>query len=277
MVRRASWVITLVLLLGFCAAAQAQDSYLDQYVVHVKPEKRAAFDALIKKLVAANRDHPGDNWVAVETTYGEGNTISFTSLRQSYGEIEKANGAFMGAVEKTMGHPGMEKLFEDLASCTAESQSVLARRRPDLSSNMPSDPSAESRIVGNTRWIRTTRIVVRIGMGPRFEELAKQVKAATEKADPNVRSWVSQSAAGDRPSVYYVTQLQSSLAGFDGSNLDLSKIMSNDAFQNLLKTASEVIQTEEITLSHFVPELSNPPADIVNAAPDYWRPKPATP
>jgi hypothetical protein len=226
--------------------------------------------------VAANQEHPGDNWVAIETVYGEGNTISFTSLRQSYGAIEKANGAFMGAVEKAMGHPGMEKLFQDLASCTAESQSVLAHRRPDLSSNMPSDPAAEAKIVGNTRWIRTTRIVVRIGMGARFEELAKQVKAATEKADPNAHSWISQSAAGDRPTVYYVSQLQNSLAGFDGSP-DLSKIMGNDAYQNLLKTASEVIQTEEITLSQFVPALSNPPADIVNAAPDYWRPKPAMP
>lgn len=277
MVRRARWGFTLVLLLGFCAAAQAQDSYLDEYVVHVKPEKRAAFDALIKKLVAANRDHQGDNWTTIETIYGEGNTITFVSVRQSYGEIEKATSAFMGAVEKTLGHPGTEKLFEDLSSTNAEARSVLIRRRPDLSSNMPSDAAAQLKIVGNTRWIRTTRIVVRIGMGPRFEELAKQVKAATEKADPNAHSWISQSAAGERPSVYYVSQLQSSLAGFDGSSFDLAKTMGNDAFQNLLKTASEVIQNEDITLSQFVPALSNPPADIVNAAPDYWRPKPATP
>jgi hypothetical protein len=49
--------------------------------------------------------------------------------------------------------------------------------------------------------------------GPRFEELANQVKAAQEKGDPNARSWISQSAAGDRNSVYYVSQPQISLAG----------------------------------------------------------------
>ena len=61
MVRRARWFVTFVLLLGFCVAAQAQEGYLDEYVVHVKPEKRATFEALLKKLVAANRDNHGDN------------------------------------------------------------------------------------------------------------------------------------------------------------------------------------------------------------------------
>jgi len=132
------------------------------------------------------------------------------------------------------------------------------------------------KVVGNTRWIRLIRIVVRIGQGPRFEELAKQVKAAEEKGNPNARSWISQSAAGERASVYYVAELQSSLAGFDGAPA-LPQMMSKDAYQDLLKTASEVIQTEDVTLNRFVPELSNPPADTVNAAPDFWRPKAATP
>jgi hypothetical protein len=278
MVRRARWGLTIVLLLGFCVAAQAQaqESYLDEYVVHVKPEKRAAFDSLVKKLVAANREHQGDTWVALETLYGESNTIRLISIRPSYAEIEKATGAFMGAVEKAMGDPGTEKLFEDLAECNNGSQGLLLRRRPDLSVNLPSDPAEQSKLVGNARWVRLIRIVVRIGQGPRFEELAKQVKAAEEKANPNTRSWISQSVAGERASVYYVAELQSSLAGFDGAPT-LPQMMGNDAYQNLLKTASEVIQTEDVTLNQFVPALSNPPADTLNAAPDFWRPKPAAP
>ena len=274
MSRRTPWAIPLVLLLGICCTAQAQESYLDEYVVHVKPEKRSAYDALIKKLVAANRDHSGDNWVALETAYGEGDTIRFVSTRSSYAEIEKASGVFMGAVEKALGRPGTENLFETLASYTADSNSMLLRRRPDLSVNFPSDAAAQAKAVGNTRWIRLIRIVVRIGQGPRFEELAKQVKAAEEKASPNTRSWISQSAAGERASVYYVAELQSSLAGFDGAPV-LSQMMGKDAYQDLLKTASEVIQTEDVTLNRFAPELSNPPADTVNAAPDFWRLKTA--
>ena len=273
MLRRAIWVICLVLALAFCVAAQAQEGYLDEEVFHVKPEKRAAFDALAKKVAAANRANQGDNWTAAETIYGEGNTITIVSGRQSYAEIEKASGAFMGAMEKAMGHPGTEKLFEDVASCITDSHTMLLRRRPDLSNNLPSDPAARNKIVGSMRWIRTNRIVVRFGMGPRFEELAKQIKAAREKADSKSLRWVSQSAAGDQNGVYYISQLEPSLAGFDTGNIDLKKILGDDAYEKLLKSASEVIQSEETTITQFLPELSNPPADIVNAAPDFWRPK----
>lgn len=271
MLRRIYWGIALVLSLGICAAAQAQDTYLDEYVVHVKPEKRSAYDALIKKLVAANRDNAGDNWVALETVYGDGDTIQFVSTRASYGDVEKVTGVFMGATEKALGHAGTEELFAGLASDTADAHSMLLRRRPDLSANFPSDPAAQAKVVGNSRWIRIIRIVVRIGQNPRFEELAKQVKAAEEKADPNVRNWISQSEAGDRASVYYVAQFQSSLAGFDSAPA-LPQMMGKDAYQNLLKTASEVIEREDITLGRFVPALSNPPADTANAAPAFWRP-----
>ena len=276
MSRRIPWAIALVLLLGIGYTTQAQESYLDEYIVHVKPEKRSDYDALIKKLVAANRDHSGDAWVTLETAYGESDTLRFVSTRSSYADLEKASGVFMGAVEKALGHPGTENLFESLASYTASSNNMLLRRRPDLSVNFPPDSTTQSKVVGNTRWIRLIRIVVRIGQGPRFEELAKQIKAAEEKASPNIRSWISQSAVGERASVYYVAELQSSLAAFDSAPV-LSQMMPKDTYQDLLRTASEVIETEDVTLNRMVPELSNPPADTVNAAPDFWRPKTAAP
>ncbi len=276
MVRRARWAISLVLALGFSIVAQAQESYLDEYVVHVKPEKRAAFDALVKKMVAVNRSGKGDNWLALESTYGNDNTLRFVSTRSSFADIEKGTAAFNAAMEKALGRPGADRFFADLQSCASESGGLLLRRRPDLSVNFPSDAAEQAKIVGQTRWVRLLRIVVRIGEGPRFEELAKQVKAAEEKGSPNLRSWISQSVAGDRASVYYVAELQSSLAGFDGEPA-LPQMMGNDAYQKLLKTASEVIQTEDVTLNQFLPELSNPPADTANAAPDFWMPKPATP
>ena len=274
MSRRILWGTGVVLSLAFCAIAQAQETYLDEYVAHVKPEKRSAYDALIKKLVAANRDH-GDTWTALETTYGQSDTIRFVSVRSSYAEIDKASSAFMGAVEKSLGHPGTENLFETLASYTSDSRTLLLRQRPDLSANFPSDAAGRARVIGNTRWVRLARIVVKIGMAPRYEELAKQVKAATEK-DPSVRRWVSQSVAGERPGVYYVAVLQNSMADFDNAP-GLSKLLGNEAYVNLQKAASEVIDTEDISLNQFVPELSNPPAETLSAAPDFWRPKSPAP
>jgi len=276
MARQARWGVTLVLLLGLGMAARAQQSYLDETVIHVKPGKGAAWEAMVKKVVAANRDHKGDTWVALQTAYGEGDTVRFVSVRQSYAETEKASDAFDAAMDKAMGHAAAEKLFADLADDTTESRNTLLLRRPDLSSNFPADAAAEAKIVGSTRWIRIIRIVLRSGQGLRFEDLAKQVKAAQEKADPNLYSWVSQSVAGESAGVYYVAQLRSSLAGFDGET-PMPQIMGNDAYLNMLKTASEIIQSESITLGVFRPELSNPPEGVVNVAPNFWRPKPAAP
>ena len=52
-------VIAFVLLgaLAFVHAQQAQESYLDVFTVQVKPDKRADFDAIGKKIAAANRQN----------------------------------------------------------------------------------------------------------------------------------------------------------------------------------------------------------------------------
>lgn len=96
MLRRTMWAAALVLFLGMCVAAQAQESYLDSFIVQVKPEKRTEFEAIAKKIATANRQHGGDAWITYESVYGEQNTIHFVSTRQSYGDIEKATSAFMG-------------------------------------------------------------------------------------------------------------------------------------------------------------------------------------
>src|SRR5713226_10179255 len=92
MQRKAIWASIVVVLLGALAIAQAQESYLDVYTVQVKPEKRADFDAISKRIVAANRQNGGDSWLAIETVYGPGNRVTFISTRTSYGDIEKATG-----------------------------------------------------------------------------------------------------------------------------------------------------------------------------------------
>jgi hypothetical protein len=272
MARRARWSIVVVLLLGFCATAQAQRGYIDETVVHVKEGKGAAFDALVKKMAAANRENSGDNWIAVGTLYGEGNTITFSSVRDSYAAAQKGSDDFEHALAKAMGPAGADKLFEDLGDCATDMRSLLLLRRQDLSANLPADPSEASKIVGNARVVRTLRIVVRREQGPKFEELAKRVKAAQEKADPNSHSWIAQSAAGERAGVYYVTQFRSSLGAFDNET-PLPQVMGQEAFQDLLRDAAGVIEKEEVTVGRLMPELSNPPDSVASAAPDFWHPK----
>ncbi len=273
MKHRATWTAVAVMLLAAFALGQGPEQYVDVYVVQVKPGKRADFDALSKKMVAANRQNKGDEWLAMETVYGSMNRITLVSMRQSYGETEKASDAFYAAMQKSMGKAGVDKAFQDFNSCLDNSWSELRKRRMDLSSNAPADASAMAKLLGEARWLRTTVIHVKPGRGPEFEALLKDIKAAREKNSPDVTSLVSQTVAGREGTIYYVTTFEKSMAGFD-SIAPLPKVLGEEGFAHYLKTGSEIVENTETVINHFLPEISNPPADVVAAAPDYWTPKP---
>ena len=269
---KAVWTMVAVALLAAFAAAQAQDQYLDVYTAQVKPEKRAEFDALSKKMVAANRLHNGDTWLTMETVYGPGNRVSFISVRQGYSDADKGQAAFYGALVKAYGQAGADKIEQDFSQCLVSYRNEFRRRRPDLGSNLPSDPAAMSKMVGESRWLRTTVAHVRPGQVAAFESLLKEVKAAREKASPPQTMLVSQAVAGQEGTVFYVTTLQNSMAGFD-SIPTIQQTLGDEGYQRYLKTVADVVSDSETVISHFLPELSNAPEEVVAAAPDYWRPK----
>jgi hypothetical protein len=273
MKQRAMWTAIAVILLAAFAVAQAPDQYLDVYIAQVKPEKRADFDAISKKMVAANRQNKGDEWLAMETVYGPMNRVTLVSTRQSYGDTEKGSDAFDAAMQKSLGKAATEKLFQDFNQCLVSSRSELRKRRWDLGSNPPADGAAMAKMLGESRWLRTTIIHVKPGQGPAFEALLKDVKAAREKNSPDVTTLVSQTVAGAEGTIYYVTTFAKSMAGFD-SIAPLQKVLGEEGYAHYLKTGSEIVENTETVINHFLPELSNPPADVVAAAPEYWNPKP---
>lgn len=272
MKKRAIWCAITVMFLSLLAAAQSQEQYLDILIAQVKPDKRADFDAISKKIAAINRQNKGDAWLAMETDYGPMNRVSFISTRQGYADIAKGGDAFMGAMQKSLGKPGTDKLFADFNQTLASSWSELRRRRWDLSSNAPADPAAMAKMLGETRYLRTVIVHVRPGRGPELEALLKEIKAAREKSSPDVTTLVSQSEAGQQGAVFYITTLEKSMGGFD-SVTSLRKAMGDEGFEHYLKVASEIVENTETMISHFLPELSSPPADVMAAAPDYWTPK----
>src|SRR5712692_8815673 len=134
MQRKAIWTAVAVVLLAVLAvgqAQQAQEEYLDVFTVQVKPEKRADFDAINKKIAAANRQNKGDAWLAMETVYGQGDRVTFVSVRQGYGDVEKATGTFYEAMQKAYGKAGTDKMFQDFSQCLVSSRSEFRRRRMD--------------------------------------------------------------------------------------------------------------------------------------------------
>ena len=274
MQRKAIWASIVVVLLGVLLVAQAQESYLDVYVVQVKPEKRADFDAISKKIAAANRQNGGDSWLAMETVYGPGNRVTFVSTRQSYGEIEKATGTFYEALQKAYGKAPTEKMLADFSQCLESSRSEIRRRRWDLSSNAPSDPAAFAKLVAGSRWLRTTAVHVRPGQNNGFEAILKDLKAARDKASPPQTMLVSQAVAGQEGTIYYVTTLQTSLAGFDAVP-SVQQLLGEEGYNKFLKASAETVENAETSINRFMPEISNAPEEVAANAPDFWRPKAA--
>ena len=277
MQRKAIWTAVAVVLLAVLAvgqAQQAQEEYLDVFTVQVKPEKRADFDAINKKIAAANRQNKGDAWLAMETVYGPGDRVTFVSTRHSYGDIEKAQGAFFEALQKTYGKAATDKLFQDFSQCLVSSRSEFRRRRYDLSSNAPADAAAMAKLVGGSRWLRTTVVHVRPGQVANFEVLLKDMKAAREKASPPQTVLVSQAVAGQEGTVFYVSSLQNSLAGFDAIPTT-QQLLGDEGYQKFLKTNAEAVSNSETMINRFLADASNPPEQIAAVAPDFWTPKPA--
>ncbi len=275
MIRRALWGMALTVALVLSAAAQEPTGYLDVFIAKAKPEKRAEFDAINKKIAEANRKNNGDTWVASETEYGEGNVVTFVSTRTNYADVGKGMEAFFGAIAKAAGSPaGAQKLFQEFNNTISSSRGEIRRRRPDLSANIPSSAAAQAKLVGESRWLRTIEVHVRPGRTREFEEEAKAVKAALEKVPNGPASYASQTIVGGRGNVYRFTTFRKSLADFDAPSPTLEELMGAAAYQKFQKVIAETTLGTEVTLNRFLPEISNPPADVASAAPDFWHPKP---
>jgi quinol monooxygenase YgiN len=259
-----------VVMLAALAAAQQAEQYLDIFVVQVKPEKRADFDAVVKKMVAANQGSKGDAWLAIETVYGPAERVTFVSQRQNYADAEKGTEMFAGALQKAYGKMGADKLLQDFNQCIVNGRSEFRRRRWDLSSNAPANDADNAKLVGGSRYLRTVAVYVHPGQIEEFESVLKDLKEAHEKASQTVL--VSQAVAGQEGTVFYFTRLENSLAGLDSMH-NLRQLLGDEGYQKFMKVNAESVSHTETVISRFVPELSNPPDVVAAAAPEFWHPQ----
>jgi hypothetical protein len=268
-------VLSLGLLLSpFACAQQAGGDYLDDYIVKVKPDKRAEYDAISKKVAEANRKAKGDTWLAMEQFYGDGDTVMYVSPRKNFADVEQGNTAFMAAVNEAYGAGGMKKMMMDYGPTIVSARSVVRRRRWDLTVNAPKDENAYNQLVGNAHYLMSTVMRVKPGHDDQFMEIAKQAKAALEQGG----QWtilISQSFAGRPDNVWYRSVLLHSLSDID-SGPNLKKLMGDEQFAAWMKLCGEALEPDETTIYRFLPELSNPPKEIADVAPDFWHPKTMT-
>lgn len=263
-------------LLAVSVHAQGPTGFVNSFIVKVKPEKRADFDVIGKKIADANRKHKGSNWIAYQTEYGEQNTVSFSSLVDNYAGVEKSADAFGKAMMEAYG-PTFMKIFQDANNCMVSSRSELRRVRNDLSWNVPRDASEIEKMVGQSRWVRVLTVRVRPGHTVSYEEVLKALKAGFEKGPNRIPGLVSQSAAGAASGIFYVTTFAKSLADYDPAPNapPLREILGARGYATYLKSNSEDVIGSEWDISKILPELSNPPEGIAKADPAFWNPSPA--
>jgi len=270
--RRALWAFAVAVCLAAPAAVRAQGDYLDVFIVKVKPDKTPDFQALTKKWADANRRFNGDRWLALESVYGEGNLYQFTSTRKDYADVDKANEASMLAVSKAFGKDAAQKVGQDWTNCLVWSRAELRRRRWDLSRKAPADAEAYAKLIGESRFLRTTAVHIRPGHVPEFEALMKEVKEAGEK-NPNTQPvFVSQVIEGSKGATFYVSTLRSSMAGFD-NNPTTKEILGEEGFKKFQQISADAVEVADSTLYRLNPSLSNPPEEVAKVAMDFWRPK----
>jgi quinol monooxygenase YgiN len=271
--RKTCVALFLSVLAAAVAPGQEQTKYLDVYTAKVKPDKRAEFDAVNKKSADANRRHQGDTWVAMETFYGEQNTVNFVSTRRTYAEVETGFDTFMGALGKAYGEAGAARLYQDFNNTVISARTEIRRRRWDLSYKVPADAAAYAQVVGNARFVRSVMIRVRSGHAAEFEALLKDINAASEKTNQPGMRWVSMVVDGGNPNTYYISRLMTSMGELDQTT-SLQEMLGEEGYQKFQKVNAEAVAGVDFVIYRFLPELSNPPAAIVAVAPDFWNPKP---
>lgn len=273
--RTLSGVVLLAGLMASTLVGQAREDYLDVFVARVKPEKRFDFDNLSRKMADANRKHKGDNWITYEVVYGEHNTIHFVSARANYAGIDAGMQAFEGALGKALG-AGAAKLFSDFSQTVVSTRSEVRRRRLDLSANVPGDAASAAKIIGEARFLRTFIVRVRPGRAPDYEAQLRANKEANERANPGTPVLISQSAAGQQGTVFYITNVAKSMGDFDKMK-PLSEVLGAQGYARYMKTVSEVVMGTESFIGKILPALSNPPEATAAADPAFWNPKPPAP
>lgn len=259
-------------LVSFPLAAQPPEGYVDVDIVHVKQGKRTDFDALNKRLVDMNRKS-GNHWTTNAVDFGDTNVFYFIMPYATFAATAQGIRSFGDAVRRAVGDAGVHKFFNDLDATIDREHYSMYRRRWDLSTHVPADDAAYDKIVGEARWIRMVTTYTRPGKTLDYEQQLRENKDANERMNPGIPFWVSQSVAGEPPGTFRTVNLMKTLDDMD--KLKNTQQVRGDSYSRYMQVVSESVERTEITISHLVPALSNPPDGIANVDTSFWRPKPA--
>jgi hypothetical protein len=261
---------------GQMASPGVAAKYLESRVANVKPEKWAEFDEIVKKMANANHHHKGDTWLASAVAFGPGHVVTFMSARVGLGSVEEGQRAFMRALTEAFGTASATKLLRDFDNCVTSVHATLWRMRPAASPNAPTDDAGLNKLIGQSRWVWSSIEHVGPGHGGDYAAQLQKLKEGIEKlkSASYYTVFISQSLLGERSNTFLATRFGPNLETFEKGEPVLREVFGEEGAKKFHEASAALISSAEISVSQFLPELSNPPEEIAAVDPNFWRPKP---
>jgi hypothetical protein len=140
---------------------------------------------------------------------------------------------------------------------------------------------ANSIPIAKMRYFEIQTIKVRPGHGKEWEELMKGYKADYEKAAPDMKWALFDSAYGaDNGGLHIIIIPLQSLSDVEANFMNHSKFESTIGeaeMKRLRGLAASCLESEQVNLFRFNPKLSYPRDEWIKEDPGFWQPKPAVP
>jgi hypothetical protein len=131
------------------------------------------------------------------------------------------------------------------------------------------------------RYFQILLFQVRPGHEKEWSDLAKMYKEGYEKAVPDAKWAVFESAFGaNNGGMVAIFMPMKTLAEIDQSFADdkkFSDAMGEDGMKKLAELSASSIETEQVNLFQFNPKMSYPQEEWIKADPEFWKPKMAAP
>ena len=131
------------------------------------------------------------------------------------------------------------------------------------------------------RYFQILLFQVRPGHEKEWGDLAKMYKEGYEKAVPDAKWAVFESAFGaNNGGMVAIFMPMKTLAEIDQSFADdkkFSDAMGEDGMKKLAELSASSIEAEQVNLFQFNPKMSYPQEEWIKADPEFWKPKMAAP
>ncbi|HWW22308.1 MAG TPA: hypothetical protein VNY78_00340 [Edaphobacter sp.] len=144
------------------------------------------------------------------------------------------------------------------------------------------DQSLRSNVdIAHMRYFQILLFQVRPGHEKEWEDLAKMYKEGYEKAVPDAKWAVFESAFGaNNGGMVAIFIPMKTLAEVDEGFANDKKFMEavgGDGMKKLAELSASCIESEQVNLFQFNPKMSYPQEEWIKADPNFWKPKMAAP